>query len=202
MNAVAELSEEAGKKAATAVEAVTMEDGRVVSFSGKRKLLKESIIDDSGVLVRLDFRNGRVINFIVPSNLTNQFAAHGAEQKLGDETAGTDDVDDMVLDVESLVKRLEAGEWTQKREGGGMSGTSVLLRALVEFSGKTVEQMKLFLQGDPSSTDPNKQRAKTNAEKMALRNSPQLKGIVERLESEKTAKAAKVDTGALLADLG
>lgn len=203
MNAeVTETGEEGSKpsKAKAAVESVTMQDGRVVEFVGKRRMLKESTITDTGVEVRLDFRNGMTVVFPVPQTLIYQFAAHGAEQKLGDETAGEDDVDDMVLDVEALIERLNRGEWSVKREGGGMSGTSVLLRALVEYSGKTVEQIKVFLQGDPKADPPIP--GKTAAEKTALRNSPKLKPIIEKLESEKQAKAAKVDTEALLGSLG
>jgi hypothetical protein len=176
-------------KAAREVEKVTMSDGREVEFVGKRKLLKETIIEGDGVAVRLDFRNGESILFPIPEAMLFQFAGHGAEQKLGDETAGTEDVDDMVLAVQELVDRLNKGEWSTRREGSGFAGTSVLLRALVEHSGRTVEQVKAFLTG------------KTQAEKMALRNSPKIKPIVDRLESEKLAKAGKVDTDALLAGL-
>ena len=46
-------------KTETQVETVTMTDGRVVDFAGKRKLLKESSVNADGkVQVRLDFRNG------------------------------------------------------------------------------------------------------------------------------------------------
>jgi hypothetical protein len=200
---------EAGKSKAKSpreVELVTMFDGRQVEFVGKRRMLKESFITDSGVSVRLDFRNGHTINFDLPNNLLYQFAAHGAEQKLGDETAGEDDVDDMVLDVEALIERLNKGEWKQQREAGGMSGTSVLLQALVEVTGKSVEQIKLFLQGDPSAGvkadgSPVKP-ALTNAEKLALRASPKLVDAVRRIEAAKAAKTAKVDTEALLGTLG
>ncbi len=217
MNAVVAESSEAGTgKTATIVEKVQMEDGTEVSFSGKRKLLKSSSITDDGVLTRLDFRNGRVILFTIPPNLLKLFAAHGAEQKLGDETAGTEDVEDMVLDVEALVKRLQNGEWNVTREGGGNAGTSILLRALVEFTGKTPEQIKLWLQGDesqgyhPDTTNEKGEVVKgamvkpglTNKEKLALRNSKELKPIVDRLEAEKATKGPKVDTGALLAGLG
>ena len=173
------------------VETVTMQDGRSVEFAGKRKLLKETIIEGDSVAVRLDFRNGETRTWTVPKDLVLRCAGHGAEQKLGDETAGTEDVDDMVLAVDELIARLNKGPdfWITKREGGGMAGTSVLLRALVEFSGRTSEQVKEFLSG------------KTQAEKLALRNSPKVKPIVERLEAEKAAKGAKVDTDALLANL-
>lgn len=171
------------------VEVVTMQDGRSVEFVGKRKMLKETFIDGDSVSVRLDFRNGETRTFVVPQELLLRFAGHGAEQKLGDETAGETDVDDMVLAVDDLITRLNKGEWSIKREGGGFGGTSVLIRALVEYSGKTIEQVKEFLTG------------KSQAEKIALRNSAKLKPIVERLEAEKAAKGAKVDTEALLSTL-
>jgi hypothetical protein len=179
------------KKEKSPVEKVKMSDGREVDFVGKRKLLKESIIDESGraVAVRLDFRNGNSIVFKCPDSLLLKAAGHGLEQKLGDETAGEEDVDDMQLAVEGLIEHLEKGEWTTRQPGDGMSGTSVLLKALVELTGKTAEQVKAFL------------KDKKQAEKIALRNSPKVKPIVERIENEKLAKAAKVDTDALLGAL-
>lgn len=179
-------------KPSTPIETVTMSDGRQVDFAGKKKLIKDSTITAEGVIVRLDFRNGETRSFTIPSDLLYQFAAHGAEQKLGDAIAGYKDeeIDDAVLDVDSLIERLNKGEWNMKREGGGMAGTSVLLKALVEYSGKSVEQIKTFL------------KDKSMAEKQALRNSAKLKSIVERLETEKANKGAKVDTDALLGSLG
>lgn len=172
-------------------EVVKMSDGREVEFSGKKKLIKESIFNEDGTLqgIRLDFRNGESRFFQIPQGLFYRFAAHGAEQKLGDETAGIEDVDDQVLEVDELITRLNAGEWNLRREGGGMAGTSVLLKALVEFSNQPVEKMKEWL------------KPKSQAEKLALRNHPDIKKIVDRLESEKLAKSSKVDTGALLASL-
>lgn len=186
----------------TEAETVEMTDGRKVEFVGKRRLLKESFVNGienvaTGPVVRLDFRNGETRVFQIPSELYAQFACHGAEQKLGDETAGEDDIDDMVLAVDELIDRLSkrnadgtfAGEWSTKREGG-MSGTSVLMKALMEFAGKSKEEIMAFL------------KDKSPAEKTALRNSAKLKPIVDRLEAEKLSKAAKVDTDALLGSLG
>lgn len=177
-------------KTETQVETVTMTDGRVVDFAGKRKLLKESSVTADGkVAVRLDFRNGETRLFTIPDALLNKFAAHGAEQKLGDEIAGLIDVEDCVLAVDELIDRLYNGEWSVKREANGMAGTSVLVRALVEHTGKTVEQIKQFLSG------------KSQAEKVALRNNPKIKPIVERIEAEKASKKANVDTDAMLGEL-
>lgn len=177
-------------KTETQVETVTMTDGRVVDFAGKRKLLKESSVTADGkVQVRLDFRNGETRLFTIPDNLLNKFAAHGAEQKLGDEIAGLTDIEDCLLAVDELIDRLYNGEWSVKREANGMAGTSVLVRALVEHTGKTVEQIKQFLSG------------KSQAEKVALRNNPKIKPIVERIEAEKASKKANVDTDAMLGEL-
>jgi hypothetical protein len=191
MNAEAiEVAQESPSNVRT-VEKVKMQDGREVEFVGKRSLLKETIIDrEKGeVAVRLDFRNGETRTFVVPTAMILNFAGHGAGQKLGDETAGVKDIDDAVLGVDELIERLNRGEWTTRREGSGMAGTSVLMKALMEFSNRTAEQVKQFLTG------------KTQAEKLSLRNSPKIRPIVERIEAEKANKGEKVDTDALLSTL-
>src|SRR5258706_2156101 len=96
-------------------EAVTvkMSDGRSVEFVGKRKLLKETLIDGTKVAVRLDFRNGETRLFPIPPTLLLKSAGHGMEQKLGDETAGTEEVADMVVRVEQLTGQLRKGDWSE-----------------------------------------------------------------------------------------
>lgn len=177
-------------KAPTAIETVTLTDGRIVDFAGKRKLLKESFIKDGQVAIRLDFRNGETRTFALPADMLNKFAAHGAEQKLGDEIAGLDDIEDAVMAIDDLTERLNKGEWNQKKESGGMAGTSILARALVEHTGKTMEEIKKFL------------GTKTQAEKVALRANPKIKPIVDKLEAEKATKGKNaVDTDKLLGEL-
>jgi len=177
-------------KAKTEIVTVTMADGRTTDFAGKRKLIKESLVDAEGsVAVRLDFRNGQTRLFVLPENLMAKFAGHGAEQKLGDEIAGLDDVEDCVMAVDELIDRLNKGEWSVVREGNGMAGTSVLAKALAELKSLPIEKVKEFL------------KTKTQAEKTALRGNPALRPIIERLEAEKTSKGPKVDTEALLGEL-
>ena len=196
MSAAEEIVEQA-VKSPKEVEIVTMSDGRKVEFAGKRQLLKTSVpSEEGGPAVILDFRNGASVRYQIPPTLLERFALHGAEQKLGDETAGTKDVDDMQLDVEALIERLDRGEWSIKREGGGMAGTSILLKALVEYGGKSVEEVKAYLK-DKSHNDKLAMRGSTRKNKHGISR----KEIVERLESEKLAKGAKVDTDALLAGI-
>ena len=175
---------------------VTMEDGRVVEFNVKQKAVKESTVADGVVSCQMDFANGMSRIFTCPDQeMLIKLAMHGAEQKLGDEMAGIKEIDDCVLAVESLIARLEAGEWTKTRSSNGMAGTSVLIAALMEFSGKDVATIKEFL------------KDKTQAEKLALRKNPDIKVIVDRIEEERlAAKAEKdptsvIDTDALLAGI-
>lgn len=180
------------------VEKVKMEDGREVEFVGKRKLLKETIIDGSKVAVRLDFRNGHSRLFQVPDGLLLRSAGHGMEQKLGDETAGEEDVDDMVLAVDALIERLATGSpdsWVTKREGGGFGGASLLVKALVEVTGKPIEEVKAFLK---QSVEAGTTYQKLND---AFSEDETVGPVIKRLKKEK-AGDAKVDTKGLLSGLG
>lgn len=173
---------------------VQMSDGRSVQFTSKRKMNKTATISDDGftVDVRLDFVNGDVRNFSVEANapLFAKFAAHGIEQKLGDEIAGLDDVEDCVLAVEELIERLNNGEWAAKREKTGLAGASVLAKALVKHSGKTIEAVKQFLSG------------KSTKEKMALRQNPAISPIIAELEAGKKKKEKEViDTESMLEEI-
>jgi len=190
------MSEQAtAAKARTEVESVKMDDGRVVEFPGKRKLQKETLVEGDAVFVRLDWRNGETRKWQIPTALILRAAGHGGEQKLGDAIAGLKDTEgrdaslqDCIDTVDELIERLNGGDWNAKREGTGMAGTSVLAQALVQFSGgaKTMDEVKAFL------------KTKSQAEKVALRNSPKIKPIVEAIEAEKASKAPSVDTDALL----
>lgn len=185
--------EQAVARAKTEYETVTMDDGMEVKFPGKRRLLKSSTQEADGTVVtRFDFRNGEVRFHRVEMNhdLVAKFVAHGVEQKVGDEVAGLEDVEDMILAVDEIIERLSGGEWTAKRESSGLAGTSVLARALIQSTGKTAAVIKEFLKG------------KSNAEKLALRSNPKIAPIVAELEANKKKKAkAEVDTEALLGEL-
>lgn len=187
-------------KKETQITTVTMKDGRVVDFPGKRKLLKENIEVNGVPGVRLDFINGESREVVITIGATEgnsngllaTLAQHGLKQKLGDETAGVEDIDDQVMAVDDLIDRLAKGDFTQQRSADGLAGASILLKALIEVTGKDAEVVKGFL------------KDKTAAEKKALRNDPKVAPVVQRLEAEKAAKSKgpSVDTDALLSQLG
>lgn len=224
MNAVAnEVSENGGPGTSPpgtgeTVSFQTLRGTKSLEFTGTekraKKLIKDHYFDSEGhPHVELFFRNGEHRDFRLPESLLLKFAAHGAEQKLGDNVAGTPDVDDMVEATDSLIKRLHTGEWSAEREGG-FAGTSILMRAMTIY-----HLRKVGVHAPPAEADQEAKTAYANAfaeklakvreflgakaqnEKMALRASPQLKPIIDELEAEKLAKSQKVDTEALLAAL-
>jgi hypothetical protein len=187
-----------------------MEDGRKVTFTGKPKFYKTILVGGveasmadtidplADLAIRLDFRNGVTRTYTLNPSLLGQFALHGALQKYGDELAGgvkledgsvSTDLDDWAMEVDRLHERLAEGKWTVGRTGDSMGGTSVLLKALVEASGKPIEELRAWL------------KTKSQKEKSALRNAPKIKPIVERIEAEKASKSAQIDTDSLLAEL-
>ncbi len=176
---------------ATEKTPVAMTDGRTVLFNKKQRLIRESSISEAGeVSLRLDFRNGETRNFTVRGDMLPQFAAHGASQKLGDEIAGEANDDDAVVAVDDLIARLNAGEWTIGRKAGEFAGVSTLIRALVEATGKPIDEIKAYLS------------TKTKPEKAALRMSSKIRPIIDRIEAEKPSKKVVVDTDSLLGELG
>lgn len=193
---------EVQKKAPTEVEQVTMSDGRVVGFAGKRKLIKETSIEGGQASVRFDFRNGESRTFVVPQELLPQFAAHGASQKIGDETAGEESVDDMVIAVETIIDRLNKGEWGVTRKAGdSFSGASVVIRAICEVTGKSVGDIKDFLQAKLDAAEAKGEKLTRAALYASFRNPASKTGqVIERLEREKKSKTA-VNADDLLGEL-
>jgi len=212
------MSEEQVKRPATEYTKVLMKDGREVVFAGKRKVNKETLIDEGkieveggvmqltegAVSIRMDFRNGDTRTYPLPLSLLAQFAGHGGEQKFGDELASPADKplseEDMVIAVDDLNSEIQKGNWGKGRAagGGGVSGASVVVQAIMEATGKDLATVKAYLDKKIAATEGLTRRA--------LYDSFRVKGtktgvIIERIEAEKLAKTAKVDADAALADI-
>lgn len=213
---MSEATQEGKKK--TEYTPIQMTDGRTVEFAGKRKMLKDRLIERNAegkvekVGVRFDFRNGNTFTAWVPEAHIFEAAAHGYAQKLGDNVAGLKNEDgspasedDMQLEIEGLHERLaqEGANWNEVREGGGFGGASILMKALIAYTADTdrpqsPEQVKEFLS------------KKSALEKMALRDKPSrpnkagktIQDIIAVLEKEKKSKVSSVDTDAMMAELG
>lgn len=146
--------EKAATKKATEYTTVKMSDGREVAFAGKRKVNKETLLDESkiemsedgsllqlqpgAVAIRMDFVNGDTRTLVLPMKLLARFAGHGAEQKYGDELASSANdpmsVEDMVIAIDDLDSVIQGGEWGKGRAAGGgsVAGASIVLQAILE----------------------------------------------------------------------
>ena len=205
-------------KSKTEYTDVTMTDARVVQFAGKRKVNKETILDESkitiegdviqlalgAVSIRMDFRNGETRTISLPLSLLARFAGHGAEQKFGDELATTADKplteEDMVLAIDDLNAQIQSGKWGAGRAsgGGGVSGASVVVQAIMEATGKDLATVKAFLQKKLDADPALSRRALYDSFRVA---GTKTGVIIKRLEEAKLAKTAKVDADAELANV-
>ncbi len=179
------------KAAKPANEIVTMLNGDKVEFTPKQRLKKSSHTAADGALsVRLDFRNGETRVHKLRPDMLAKYALHGAEQKLGDEISNVEKIEDAVEAIDQLMQRLDNGDWTKEREGSsGLAGASILTKALVEFTGTPVEQVRAYLTGLDNKT------------KTALRNSAEIAPIIKRLEDEAAARAAAAGKSAPVIDV-
>ena len=212
------MVEEVTSKSKTEYAEVTMTDGRVVQFAGKRKVNKATVIDESKVVVdgdtvtveagavsiRMDFRSGDTRLIGLPLALLLQFAGHGAEQKFGDELATSADKplseDDMVLAIDDLNALIQAGKWGAGRAsgGGGVSGASIVVQAIMEATGKDLATVKAYLQKKLDTDSALTRRALYDSFRVATTKTG---AIIKRMEEAKLAKTAKVDADAELADI-
>lgn len=159
---------------------VTAEDGQTYTFGEKQKVKTDQTVDAGGFVTKFVFRNGvvRERRIDVSHPLFVRLAAHGDKQKRADCFAGLDDVEDCVEAWDALDRQLEAGTWSEKRVSDGMAGTSILVRALVEVSGKSVESIKAKLESLDAAT------------KKALGLQPKVAEVVARIKAERAAKKA------------
>jgi hypothetical protein len=180
----------------TGGESVVAEDGKTYEFGKKQKVRKESsVLENGDVVTRFVFRNGEIREHLTSrhSDVYAQLARHGADQKFGDEFAGEQDVDDCVLAFEQMSSRLSRGEWSEKRSSDGLSGTSMLVRALVKVTGQEVGAVKTKLEGVDAKT------------KAALAKQPKIAQAIAEIKAERDAKKGSkdaIDPDEALAALG
>lgn len=158
-------------------------EGKTFEFTDREKVKKDSTVLESGaIMTRFIFRNGHVATHVMERDhaLYARAAMHGLDQKFGDEFAGETDVEDCVEGFDQLSERLAKGEWRERR-AEGISGTSLLLRALIEVTGKPKDALKAAL------------KEKAPHQKKALQAQPKVAAVIARLKAERADKSQPID---------
>jgi hypothetical protein len=141
----------------------------------------------------MTFANDAVRNFTLsPSDsLFNDFAQHGAEQKIRDKIASCKDADESVAAIDQLLGHLTKGEWGAKRSAGEgpKDSSGLLVKALASLSGKPVEEV----QATVGALDKKQQAA--------LRSDPVVAAEMDKFRKPKAAPKG-VDLEALKAAMG
>jgi len=182
------------KKPVAVKTPVTLTTGEVVEFTDRQRTIKTHDLHDGNATVKFAFKNGevRTFSFDKHAKLLMRLAIHGALQKIGDETAGVEDIDDQVAAVDAVIDRLEKGEWGAERTAGdGFAGASIVIRAIAEVKGVTPQEAKDFIE----RTLEKYKAAGKPITRQALYASFRAPGsktapVIARLEAEKAAKAS------------
>lgn len=178
----------------------------------KNSLISVALSDDNATLT---FTVGEAGSFnVTPADLAEEIRTramlHGLVQKISDAAAISKDdlTGDAAKDaatkleaMQSVATRLAEGEWSKRTGDGSGPVQGIIYRAFEEWVLATAKAKKAEA---PSSEKIREvYDAKPRAEQLALRNVPAIAKIIERMKSERGAKAAKsVDTDSLLSDLG
>lgn len=169
---------------------IVMDDGSTVAFSPKDKVRKMSDFNEAGdtLIVKFAFRNGVMKTCEVPvsSPVVLQAALHGFDQKFGDAFAGLTSVDDCAMTFDKLSKTILAGEWTQKRVGDGMAGTSELARAIAKVKSLGIDAVIAKL----ATMDKD--------QKAALRGQADIAAAILEIKAAKVKPEAAIDATKLL----
>jgi len=190
---------------------VTLTDGRAVTFAGKKQIDKAFKVDDQGnIEFTFDFVNGETRSLVIENDdpIILNLAGHGGLQKLGDEMAAGKDVplEDRIVWLDELVGRLSDRtktvdeRWYSSERGGGgggVRGMANLIKALMELNDQSLEEVKDGIEAAIKRLNVTKQGF---GDAMSANN--KVKPIIERLEKERLAKVAPIDTSAELAALG
>lgn len=167
------------------MKVVKMQDGREVKFGDRMKRRTEVL--DEGARVRFDYPNGETRIWErdrCDSKTRDLLTAHGASQKIGDECADLDSVEECISASDAMIARLYAGTAFDRIGGGGFVDTT-LIQALVNLGADRDEATETV-------------KGATSGERAALRQVEAIKAEIDKIEAAKP----KADVTHLLGKFG
>jgi hypothetical protein len=185
----------------TAASAVLATAQKLAAAPTKRPAIAAEVVENTLVI---EFGNGK--NLVIDPahlslNIRHAATLHGLKQKLVDAaaiardtttglSATMEDKYNAVMEVYERITNADSPTWNKVREagtGGGSGANGVLLRALMQLTGKTKDEIEAFLD------------EKTKEQKAALRSNPKVATIIAELQRAKIADS--IDTDELLGEL-
>lgn len=101
--------------------------------------------------------------------------------------------------MKAVADRLIEGDWSKRSGDGSGPVAGVIYRAFEQWAMEKAAKAKKTITAEQVRTTYD---AKSRAEQLALRSVPEIAKIIEQLKAERGAAASKVDTSALLDELG
>ena len=96
------------------------------------------------------------------------------------------------MQVDSIMSRLENGEWGAERAaGGGFSGAGTVVRALMEVSGKSKAEIQAWIEKKMTETSATRQAIYAS---LRQGDNPVAKRIAELEAAKQSKKGVEVST--------
>jgi len=147
-------------------------------------------VTDSGIEIAFESGEALAVNLDqLDQSIVTKLAIHGLSQKLGDSYAGAEATEAYDL-ANNVAARLLAGEWTQAREGGGVSRVSMLVEALAAATGKTADEALEVVK--EMSEDQKKELKKHPAIAKELATIAAERAVAKAKAAEKAAEGADI----------
>ena len=142
------------------------------------------------------------------AELRQKALIHGLVQKVSDAAAmpkadlPADPVEAAKVKFEAMkavADRLIEGDWSKRSGDGSGPVARLIYRAFEQWVMEKAAKAKKTITAEQIRATYD---AKSRAEQLALRSVPEIAEIIEQLKAERGATASKVDTSALLDELG
>lgn len=148
-----------------------------------KKLTKD--VTETGVTITFANNEVLTLNFAdLSEDIKFRLMGHGASQKLGDASAGTETVEEAIAETRKVLERLLSGDWKSIREGSAGPKIGLLVEALARLTQRDPGECHAVVEAMDDET------------KKKLRAHPQLKAVMADIRAEREkAKAAEAGVG-------
>ena len=176
-------------------QTITMADGLSVTFPARQATRRSFHIDDSGnAILRVDFRSGRVEVLTLTSDhpLHTPLAALGALSRVTQAMAGLDD-DDALAACKATLGAIAEGKMPGESDPTtSYRGAGIVLRALAEVKGITVEQARELVETTLAKAEADGRKLTRQGLYAAFRTpGSKTAPVIVRLEAERDAELAE-----------